>query len=181
MVALIDSVLDIARRGMARAIRELNDSQGLGRVPPELLGGVFSRLPLNGRIRASHVCHRWRAVSLETATLWSAFDASTLPPSLVKELFERSKDALLSLKLTRDVRVPEFTALLENNMYRMLDLEVTMNSTWRLSSSIFHEPAPRLRRLCAPRSIHTVSGEAENRTVTWPELQCLTIGVRDAE
>lgn len=178
MVALIDSVLDIARRGIARAIRELNDSQALDRVPPELLGDVFSRLPLNGRIRASHVCHRWRAVSLETATLWSAFDASTLPPSLVEELFQRSRDALLSLKLTRDVRVPQFTALLENNMYRMLDLEVTMNSTWGPSSSII---APRLRRLYAPLSIHTVSGEAENRTVTWPELQCLTIRVRDAE
>lgn len=118
-------MLNIARRGMARAAREVNDSQALGGLPPELLAEAFSHLPMSGRIRASHVCQRWREIGLDTATLWSSFDASRLPLELTTELFQRSKDTLLCVKFS-SVASPRITALLAENMYRMRDLHSTL-------------------------------------------------------
>lgn len=93
-----DAVHDIrasALRGISRAARNHNALSFIESVPAEIISLTIGQLPLRERIIASHVCHRWRTISLGTASLWCQINLTRDPLDMIDAFFERSKAASL--------------------------------------------------------------------------------------
>lgn len=84
-------------------LRVLRNSRGLARrLPPELLIHIFSEVVLasdppssNNLVAATHVCRYWRAIALDSPTLWTAITG--INASRLETFVQRSQDALLDI------------------------------------------------------------------------------------
>jgi hypothetical protein len=72
----------------------------ISRLPTEILSYIFSILPSSPTAPSpiSHVCHRWREVSLELPYLWSHIDFTKLTPAGAAEMLARAEMVPLHLE-----------------------------------------------------------------------------------
>lgn len=125
----------------------INALSPLDRLPPEVLLNIFelfvhpscndSVLHLNSDERIStpvrtrqlltitHVCRRWREVSLNTATLWTRAD--DFKPAQLDAFLERSRDAAISLHLQAE-RAGTLTRFLAKCGHRLKHLDITLHT-----------------------------------------------------
>jgi hypothetical protein len=64
----------------------------VARLPTEILSIIFSllRIPITPFF-LSHVCHRWREISLNLPCLWSHINLTELTPACAAEMLTRAR------------------------------------------------------------------------------------------
>lgn len=125
----------------------INASSPLDRLPPEILLHIFEHLaccsyyddvtPLDywDRLKTpvrtrqlfviTHVCRRWREVSLNVAGLWKR--ANDFKPDRIDTFLERSRDAAISLHLQVE-RIGTLTQFLADCGHRLKHLDITLHA-----------------------------------------------------
>ena len=89
----------------------LNALQPVSSLPPEIVAAIFSYLCLPGipslggkpsrnraRLRITHVCHRWREITLYQPQLWSHVDFNTVSLAGATEILNRAKSVPLCIE-----------------------------------------------------------------------------------
>lgn len=169
-------VRDVAQRGIAKAAKLRNSKHRTILVPPELLGAVFLFLPVEDRLSASHVCHHWRGVCLDMASLWADINTKELSLFLSLDLFDRSKGAPLHVTVDTLALDTDIVSAIMRNMDRIVFLDI--KSSADILSEILLVPAPRLEelRICdawLPPGTLDAAIFADGRS--WPVLRRLSI------
>ncbi|KZV98277.1 hypothetical protein EXIGLDRAFT_728307 [Exidia glandulosa HHB12029] len=162
------SVLDIAKRGVAEAARQHNALVITSAVPAELMSLVFAFLPPADRVFASHVSQHWRAISLATPSLWSDIE-TCWHTDHVQTFLRRSASAPLHITAHGDNCYDNFVGPVLTHMGRFRTLSLASNhllmatvcaqgNVWsmlrdlRINPSGIHSPSPgslqRLLSLC---------------------------------
>lgn len=142
------AVVDIALRGISNAARLYNSKLKVSCIPEELFALAFSLLPFSGRVTASHVCHRWRSICLDTATLWANIDTADGPVAMTLELLERSQNALLRV-VACDGKLQSSQESLVTALCRNMDrvVSLTIEQTPAVLSNLLRQPAVLLEQL----------------------------------
>ncbi|KAI9454501.1 hypothetical protein F5148DRAFT_426168 [Russula earlei] len=121
----IESVISPAHQAF---LKMLNPIRPAHRLPREILMQIFALVGSGKRILpVSHVCRRWRDVTLKTPELWSTFEPDDITPMLSVAL-QRSGDRLLDVTLHAscdEVRRLERLLELPFSRLRSLDVAVT--------------------------------------------------------
>ncbi|EJD49821.1 hypothetical protein AURDEDRAFT_161371 [Auricularia subglabra TFB-10046 SS5] len=116
-----NQILDIARRGIARAATQRNTHTRLqSAIPAEVLGLVFIRLDLDHCIIASRVCRHWRNVAFNVPALWTQLDTSKQGISYTMGQLERSGALPLTVRVHR--LTPALDELLAKHMWHVKEL-----------------------------------------------------------
>ncbi|KZV97629.1 hypothetical protein EXIGLDRAFT_730286 [Exidia glandulosa HHB12029] len=172
------SAIAVAVHELLSAVKTVhNDTLGINRFPPEVLGAIFFQLtvndirPLRNVCLASAVCRRWRDVTLSTPQLWTRIEdpgQDLLPHELLRSWLERSGALPISVvcaggtdcillndhmsRIRRLVLTKWWTGW-EYHLMQMIQLSAPVLETlWMpeyitLSSDIFRSYAPKLRTL----------------------------------
>ncbi|KZV78217.1 hypothetical protein EXIGLDRAFT_717641, partial [Exidia glandulosa HHB12029] len=145
---------------------DLNRTNPLFRLPPEILCYIASYLPLTGRVRAALVCRRWRSTILSASSLWTRLTISLairapIWNAALDVLFARSAGQPLSLVLqiwydegwgdNEDTQsaVRRVAHIVRSNMFRLRSLSLQipaadeMHDYW---ACVLTTPAPMLER-----------------------------------
>ena len=173
-------------------------SAPIHRLHPELLEMIFNHLrdqPGSARLigpmdrptasysplaRAMVVCHRWHAVIMQHASLWTEIDFTTQRPKAVRDLLERSRSACIVVRfgypLLGDDAHTELMSLLRGHGHRTHRLEIEINWVKRTSEVLrsITRPMPCLRHLAfrvqqAAPNVHQIS------VAHYPNLRSLTL------
>jgi hypothetical protein len=132
-------------------------------LPPEVLSKIFIFIrdsPFNPYMlqyptcwirTVGHICHQWRKVALNCATLWSAPIFTN--PELAQEMIRRSKRAELTIYLPNGSWTPRVLNEIEDAMtqiFRIRVLRLSYTSHYdglRKLFATFSQPAPHLEQL----------------------------------
>lgn len=170
------AVVDIALRGISKAARLRNSTLSISTIPPDILGIVFLALPVVWRVTASHVCHRWRGICLDTAPLWAEIDTADGPVAMALEFLDRSKSVLLRVEARHGAldKNPALVSALCDNMDRVTFFAVYGQP--EVLSSLLCQPAARLEVLRIRGSRH---GRLRDGTFSedrcWNALRLLSV------
>ncbi|KAI0319299.1 hypothetical protein OF83DRAFT_1170318 [Amylostereum chailletii] len=105
-MAALDDELDDILETLAYVKRRRNSAAPIARLPPEILMYIFQELKAasyqfylfeSGWISVTYVCHSWRTIALECASLWCVLDLGHLTISWAQESLRRSKQAPLTI------------------------------------------------------------------------------------
>ncbi|KAF9645015.1 hypothetical protein BDM02DRAFT_3272031 [Thelephora ganbajun] len=143
------------------------------RLHPELLREIISLLPDDDLIRATHVCHHWRATLLSTPTLWSRIASTSLEKS--KVYLERVCKA--PIRVFMGVKLDEtFLGLLRDKIAQIVSINCriqTLEPDWGIHSM------PSMRELNVNGySAFFGTGPVENlerRVEMFPSLTLLSV------
>ncbi|KZV97627.1 hypothetical protein EXIGLDRAFT_832753 [Exidia glandulosa HHB12029] len=172
-----------------------NDTVGINRLPPEVLGAIFFQLtvynrPVRSICLASAVCRRWRDVALSTPQLWKRIDDSDeyLPVDLFGLWLERSGALPISvvcaggtdclvlkdhLSRIRRLVLTKWWTGWGHYLMSLIDLPAPVLETlwlpeWiTLPADVFSSCAPKLRTLAVQLSVLEI-------TNSYPALRGLT-------
>ncbi|KAI0050432.1 hypothetical protein FA95DRAFT_1570642 [Auriscalpium vulgare] len=136
------------------------------RLPPELLAMVFSFCEKNEPwerpsgsshwIKVAQVCHHWRQVALDCASLWANISLM-VGVRWMREMLRRSKHAAISYDSLSSVSLrPRKKALLVKNMYRTRSMSLPVNDHGEIVD-ILSLPMPRLEYLYLEDGCHDPS------------------------
>ncbi|KZV82583.1 hypothetical protein EXIGLDRAFT_729509, partial [Exidia glandulosa HHB12029] len=97
-------ILALVTEALQSVAGDLNRSNAVVTLPPELLCCVANYLPLDGRVRVALVCRYWRSTILAASSLWSSLDIELgtrahIWSAALDALFARSAGQPLSLEL----------------------------------------------------------------------------------
>lgn len=150
--AEIQSLVErVTQRAFCAIARSINDCAPVTRLPLELLCYVAEHLSEQGRIRATHVCVRWRLALLASASTWRRVNGSDVRPNALSAVVARSRGADLALVV--HVHADNWTAVaacLESSMFRLsslrlsLDFKLSDEASDRITDALCL-PAPRLK------------------------------------
>ncbi|EJD43406.1 hypothetical protein AURDEDRAFT_114736, partial [Auricularia subglabra TFB-10046 SS5] len=73
----------------------------VNQLPSDVLLRIFSFFSATELVLITHVCHYWRVLGLETASLWTRIELEGDCASALHELLPRSKAAPVDLRLVR--------------------------------------------------------------------------------
>ncbi|EED81864.1 predicted protein [Postia placenta Mad-698-R] len=138
-IALFEAKIHKLTDALAIRKRKLNSLRPIHGLPPEIVAHIFTLLDARmwedstsfyKWIKATQFCFRWRAIALQSATLWSHI---VVPPSLqwTAELLKRAGDCPLTIV---DTHLPLSGAksaslrLIMEQLPRVVELRATSNS-----------------------------------------------------
>ncbi|TFY68783.1 hypothetical protein EVG20_g3416 [Dentipellis fragilis] len=151
---MLEAELGAMQHVMCLVRNRQNDLAPISMLPAEVLVNIFLRLPQSseslGRssemrwIRAvSHVCHRWRELALQSASLWININPS-LGVQWVSEMLSRSRSAPLRVTLDGSLLLGYLDAV-RDNMFRTRHLQLNiMSHKSKDILYLFTMPAPML-------------------------------------
>ncbi|KAJ3540387.1 hypothetical protein NMY22_g4319 [Coprinellus aureogranulatus] len=131
----------------------------INQLPPEILSAIFDIVKTHAKRRSYHrrfswmsvsfVCRHWRAVALDSTSLWTPVDFEN--PAIAELMLSRSKNVLLEISFnsrvnTKNCKETQCKALSQTQ--RLLSLDVTVDSA--SFSDVFTTcigPAPHLTKL----------------------------------
>ncbi|KIP06464.1 hypothetical protein PHLGIDRAFT_459411 [Phlebiopsis gigantea 11061_1 CR5-6] len=154
----------------------------VNRLPTEILCTIFERCVLDEDQRAAvpitHVCSRWRSISLSWPVLWSQIDFSSLSPRQAKLFLERAGKHPLYLERCNPLKVTADYEALCSRIHAVKHLSIDnrcSNSNYSTDDSLpdptsalhFLAAAPAAR---APLIITNFSWAADRGLAELPEI-----------
>ncbi|EJD43422.1 hypothetical protein AURDEDRAFT_114746 [Auricularia subglabra TFB-10046 SS5] len=113
----------------------------INQLPDDVLVSVMSTMPLQELVVATHVCHRWRKLGIETPALWTQLTLTDALAGASEVLLERSKAAILDLEISISPnalrRISDPARLVGPSMERVRSLTIQSDK---------RPPTPRDRR-----------------------------------
>jgi hypothetical protein len=168
----LQQAIDAEIKSLEEFIRALklhrNALSPISSLPPELFATIFSLLCVPStsssggnpdyhlaRLNVSHICHRWREITLNQPLLWSHVDFTPLSSTGAAEILVRAKSAPLYLeaKVSGDrwdnARVSTFRKELQAHVPHIRRLKISSTALDLFDSIIegLVSPAPTLECL----------------------------------
>ncbi|ESK87089.1 hypothetical protein Moror_11914 [Moniliophthora roreri MCA 2997] len=157
----IQSIEEEMRRladSLQRLRAQRNARTLISRLPAEILTHIFTYCVPSRWYRTSihtkwhsftHVCHSWRSIALDHASLWTCIDFSSM--ELARTMLERSKTAILDIMVQghhvgRDEKRRELLKVIKLQFFRIGHMEVC-SYTFRGLFDGLVQPSPSLRSL----------------------------------
>ncbi|EJD36754.1 hypothetical protein AURDEDRAFT_174200 [Auricularia subglabra TFB-10046 SS5] len=153
-----------------------NASNAFQRFPPEILALCFTFLPLRCRVIASHVSRVWRAIALDTPSVWATINHPNRDraPSAAIMRMALSRSATLPIHFAYFDTVREDVAnVLQSSMHRIEYLALILCN----STSFIRCPAPLLRCLYLMSGIKVTADFLGNSVGRLTELHTTTLRV----
>lgn len=101
MESLRQACLDYVATIHSQLRFRLSGNVRINQLPQDVLIHVFSVMSLDDVVRATHVCHAWRKLGLETATLWTNVVLVGPAVASATEILDRSKAAPVDIHLSQ--------------------------------------------------------------------------------
>ncbi|EJD37706.1 hypothetical protein AURDEDRAFT_173218 [Auricularia subglabra TFB-10046 SS5] len=134
------AIIDVARQYNAT-------TSSVNHIPVEVVCNILSWLTFDQRIVASHVCHHWRAIAVDSPRLWNRLDFRRRNLELAGVLLSRSKDTPLVLRVRNVAALPRLDCLRNHISHtQFLDLDTAACDQEDLLASL-STSAPMLRSL----------------------------------
>lgn len=180
----------------------INTRCSVDRLPPEILGHIFSlvpsSLPTHGFTAPSsarhtydllpltQVCRRWRAIALDASSLWSTICESSLTHTATGVFRARARRALLNVYLDGTHASAVLSNLLAHDADDIAELRLCGLQnvpTARLASEFLASPAPKLKhaaircraRYSGPQASAAIASVAELWSGMAPNLETLEL------
>ena len=130
-------------------------------LPTEILSIIFPLLHIPSTpFFLSHVCHRWREISLNLPCLWSYINLTQLTPACAAEMLTRAKITPLQLKAAVKKRnIENVTGQIEAHIHHTRHLSISANPQnleWMFGRLISSAPSLEQLSICSHLTNDTV-------------------------
>ncbi|RPD59209.1 hypothetical protein L226DRAFT_101906 [Lentinus tigrinus ALCF2SS1-7] len=166
-LVLLESSIEAIQEVCVR-LRELRNAHTQAScIPPELLTRIFSYLVARDidLVRATHVCHKWRQVALDSSCLWTRVTVTNVEKA--EAYITRSRLQLVDVffESSSNHVVRRFSRLLKPLAHRLRTLVVEGSDASTVSyfmSALHYLPVPHLETL---HLIGSVASDSDRRAV----------------